>query len=37
MVWYLSWAAFRKVQDCVMEEKEFEDLKDLLVFLDFIL
>jgi hypothetical protein len=31
MVWYLSWAAFRKVQDCVIEEEEFEDLEDLLV------
>jgi hypothetical protein len=30
--------AFRKVQDCVMEEEEFEDLEYYLVFfLDFIL
>jgi hypothetical protein len=31
MVWYLSLVAFRKIQDYVMAEKEFEDLKDLLV------
>jgi hypothetical protein len=24
MIWYLSWAAFKKVQDCVMEEERIE-------------
>jgi hypothetical protein len=32
MVCYACLAAFRKVEDCVLEEeKEFEDLGDLLV------
>jgi hypothetical protein len=31
MVLYPSSAASRTVKDCVMEKKEFKDLKDLLV------
>jgi hypothetical protein len=34
MQWYAGspQAGFRKIQDCVMEEEEFEGLEDLLVF-----
>jgi hypothetical protein len=30
MVWF-TLAAFRKIQGCVMEKKEFKDLEDLLM------
>jgi hypothetical protein len=37
MLWVFFFAAFRKLQDCIIEKEKFEDLKDLLFLLDFIL